>query len=128
MNTSRRVEEVPAQKEKVSIHPPEEDSIYKVKAGKESWIDVVIENKHYNPLPSALEAQLFIASHWYRNDTLVEWDGLRTPLELDVIGKHRQKIRIMAPENKGIYEIQPDMVKEGAFWLMLQPKYIVQVY
>lgn len=128
INTSKNIADVLSMKDQIKIHPPKEDSIYKVKAGMENWIDVVIENSSDKILPSALENYLFVAPHWYHSDTLVEWDGSRTPMELDILGAHQQQIRLQAPEMKGIYEVQLDLVKEGEYWMMYPEKFIVQVY
>ncbi len=120
--------EVKGMANKISIQPIGIDTIYKVQAGKEEWIDVSIQNEHYKKLPSSLETNLYIAPHWFHADTSYRWDGKRTPLELDIIGEHRQQIKILAPEETGIYEIQFDVVKEGEYWLGLKEKYLVQVY
>jgi len=128
LNSDRNVDEVKSMGDAISIRPVGEDSIFKVPAKSESWIDLIIENGSGKVLPSSSETLLYLAPHWYKNDTLFNWDGLRTPLEIDILHAHQQKIQIQAPEEKGIYELQFDIVKEKEYWLMLQPKYIVQVY
>lgn len=128
VNTDYNLAEVEAMKNYLSILPATSDTLLRVPANSRSWVDVSIENTYYKTLPSAFENYLFVATHWYSADTMYQWDGIRTPLEIDIIGKHHQQILLETPKESGIYEVQFDLVKEGAYWLMLRPKYTVQVY
>lgn len=128
MNTDQEKSRVKKNADKIAIFPAAQDSLIKIPHSQSSWVDVKLINQHSQALPSKASSNLNIAGHWYHADTLYEWDGNRTLLEVDLLGEHQQSIKLVAPEEKGIYELQLDMVKEGEFWLMLQPKYLVQVY
>ena len=80
---------------------------------------VLIKNGADVPLPSHLDHQLFISYHWLQDGEIVQWDGIRTPLEVDVWHEFVQEIKVATPNKPGIYEIQFDVVIEGKQWLGL---------
>lgn len=99
-----------------------------LQAGDTTYLSVDVFNKSAVALPSALEENIYIACHWYKDDKVYEWDGMRTALELDVWNEYKQDIRLAIPSEKGTYQLQPDIVLEGKDWFGLQEKYEVVVY
>ena len=78
-------------------------------------------------IPSALEVKVFIACHWYKAGETYKWDGLRTPLEVDLIEDYIQDIQLAIPNEPGEYELVPDLVIEGERWIGLKNSYRVRV-
>jgi len=104
------------------------DKALKVPSAETTWVDVKLVNQTDLIMPSKLNTELSLAAHWYHQDTLYRWDGPRTLLLADCRDSLIQDMRLLAPEEKGIYEVQFDIVKEKAFWLGLKEKFTVQVY
>ena len=88
-------------------------------AGDTGLMRVHLNNKNDQYLPSKEEEKLFLSYHLYQNGELVEWDGIRTPLEVDLKGEYWQDLRIALPEEAGLYQIVPDIVVEGKGWFNL---------
>lgn len=93
--------------------------------------EVLINNRSEKlTLPSAKEAEFFIACHWYNADgSVYQWDGLRNTVELDIAADKSfiQDIKLAVPKEEGEYYIQPDLVIEGKMWLCESKKYKVVV-
>ncbi len=102
---------------------------FRFTANDTSYLEVLIkqQDKNPKPIPSNLKEQLFLSYHWYKEDQLVEWDGLRTPLEVNIWHAFQQDILVAAPKEAGIYQLQLDLVKEGDDWYGNQPKLKVVV-
>jgi hypothetical protein len=88
--------------------------------------------KHQEPqefaIPSNLDQQFFLSYHWYQDGDLVEWDGLRTPLELNLWYGHQQDMRIATPAKPGTYILQLELLKEGDDWYGNPSQIAVNVY
>jgi hypothetical protein len=128
LNTEKGIEGLQDRAGQIAIHPTTKDQILKIPNADTTWVEVKIKNTSDKPIPSALSTRSYLAAHWFHADTLYEWDGARTALQMDVVDSIRQDVRLRAPEQKGIYEVQFDMVREGEFWLGLKSRYTVQVY
>lgn len=85
-------------------------------ANKMYNIAVKIENNSQVALPAQ---QIRLAYHWTQNGEVVEWEGQRSLLEVDVRAKttYTQPMVVQMPTEKGTYELQLDMVIEGVDWL-----------
>lgn len=93
------------------------DTIMQV--GKSYTIPVLFRNSSGFPLGSLVnnEHQMYISYHWLSTDAQKqEWDGKRTPLEMDVLTSYRQNITIVGPKNPGIYDLSIDLVVENKTW------------
>ena len=88
---------------------------------------VLIKNGAEVPLPSNLDHQVFISYHWLQGGEIIQWDGIRTPLEVDVWHEFVQEIKLATPEKPGVYEIQFDAVIEGKKWFGLSQAQRVKV-
>ena len=128
LNTENGLLGLNERQDQISIVPTSPNQIIKIPNSDTSWVEVKIINLSEASIPSALSTRLYLAAHWYHADTIHEWDGARTAIQMDVSDSIKQDVRLRAPEKKGIYEVQFDMVREGEYWLGLKPKYTVQVY
>lgn len=128
LNTEKGLDGLQSRADQIKIKPTTINQIFKIPASDTSWVEVEISNTSDQTIPSALSTRLYLAAHWFHADTLYRWDGVRTALQMDVRDSILQHIRLYAPDVKGIYEVQFDMVREGEFWLGLKPKYTVQVF
>jgi len=56
--------------------------------------------------------QIRVAYHWWKDDKLIEWEGNRNPLEIDLLSKseYYQYILVKMPEKPGRYELQVDVI------------------
>lgn len=92
-----------------------------------TYLSIEIENKNKVKIPSAKEDQVFLSYHIYQNGKEVLWDGLRTPLEVNVFGLFKQDIRFIVPKHRGVYEVVPDIVVEGKAWFNSGKRYKIAV-
>ena len=97
------------------------------KASDTAYLSIVVQNNSENPLPSKISEQTFLSYHWYKNNESVDWDGIRTPLELDILHTYVQDIQLAIPKEAGSYELQLDVVKEGEMWFEISEKFSVKV-
>jgi len=128
LNSEEGIEGLKSRREQIRIIPSTIDQIIKIPSQDTSWVKIGVFNSANQPIPSALSTNLFMATHWFHADTLYRWDGARTPLQMDVKDSILQDIRLRAPEKRGIYQIQFDMVKEGEYWMELKQRFTVQVF
>lgn len=83
------------------------------------YLMVELKNDNESKLPSSLTDQIYISYHLYQDGALLKWDGLRTPIEVDVFGSFSQHINFAVPEKPGVYQVVPDIVIEGKTWFNL---------
>lgn len=88
-----------------------------------TYLKIELDNTNSEKLPSSLEDQVYIAYHLYQDGESIKWDGLRTPIEVDLFGSYQQHIKFASPETPGVYQIVPDIVIEGKAWFMLKNKH-----
>ncbi len=73
--------------------------------------------------PSNEKYQFYISYHIYDSEgNLVEWDGIRTLIEMDFKYNFEQRLEIKAPVKKGKYVVEIDLIKEGEKWFELNQK------
>lgn len=106
--------------EKIKIEPYREGMNYTFSTLDTIHFPVRIINDNEEPLPSKMEGQIFLSYHWYKEGDLHEWDGFRTPIEVDVWHSHVQDIMLAIPKVKGSYELRFDVVIEGEMWFELE--------
>jgi len=101
----------------ISIEPL---SPYVLKKNSEILIPVKITNHNAETLYSGLRKELrYISYHWMKNGQSADWDGIRTPIAMDVKHMNFQFIRIKTPQYAGDYTLVPDIVYEGVRWVNL---------
>ncbi len=111
----------------IALNLPVDQLSYK--AGDTLLQAVFLLNRSELSIPSSIESKVFISYHWYGADgEKYIWDGIRSPLEVDLKGSYIQDIKIAIPDKVGTYTLVPDLVIEGKEWFNLENKYTVSVY
>jgi hypothetical protein len=98
-----------------------------VKPSDTTYVRIRISNKNLEKIPSNLNEKIYVSYHWYKDNKIYQWDGLRTPLEVDVYGNYEQDIEVAIPKVAGNYEFVPDIVLEDKGWFMLADRYSLKV-
>ena len=89
----------------VSHYPP----------AKEVYMQVSIKNNNDRPLYSNMDRlqPVYLSYHWYNNKSEpVVWEGIRTPLEIDIDKEFTQDINVRTPDKKGTYTLVVDVVQD----------------
>jgi hypothetical protein len=91
-------------------HIPEE-----VAASSKIAIPVTVRNNGDRAWPAS---QVFVSYHWYRDDRLVVWDGIRTAFQRDVRPGSRAALsmRVATPNEPGSYVLMVTLVHELVAW------------
>lgn len=87
---------------------------------------LAIENRSKTILRSKVNEGVSLSYHWLQEEEVIEWDGMRTYLEVDVHDRHAQDQLIVMPNKAGKYTLVPDLVIEGKMWFDLKAS--VEVY
>lgn len=101
----------------ISISPIVSPLVFE--AGDTSLIRMHITNESGVVLRSKVNEGASLAYHWYQNGELIEWDGMRTYIEVDIYEDYIQDQRIAIPDKEGMYTLVPDLVIEGKMWFDL---------
>jgi hypothetical protein len=112
-------------KENVSISLPQ--TTYKSLADSFIVVPLKINNRSGKLIHSVRrgENHVDIAYHIYNEKgENILWDGLRTPLDVDVINEFTQGVVILNPKEKGTYTVVVDFVTEGKRWWGLNCEFI----
>lgn len=92
------------------------------------FVPFKVVNTAKTKIPSNSENPILLSYHWLKEDgSVLEWDGPRTPLEVDLFNEHVQDIQIITPAYKGSFILVPDAVIEGELWFDLKEQYPVRV-
>lgn len=102
--------------EKISIEFSEVPRSLKVDS--DYYLDILVKNQNSVPLRSGLNQgnEIHISYHWQIDEDVVLWDGIRTPLEIDLYDSVSQKVSIRTPESPGCYRLVVDIVAENFRW------------
>ena len=95
-----------------------------------SVADVLIKISNNSSIPLNSE-QFRIAFHWWKNGEVIQWDGQRNYIEMDLSVKQEyyQYISVKMPSAAGRYELQVDLVDDNSLgWLGYKSKVPVIVY
>ncbi len=87
-------------------------------AGQQLDVRLVLRNDGSNPWETS--DPMNVAAHWYdAAGTLVQWDGIRTPLPERVPPGEQLAMtaRLQTPTEPGTYRVVWDVVHEGRFWV-----------
>ena len=78
-------------------------------------VPVTLRNSGNRVWPASL---VFMSYHWFRDDTLIVWDGVRTRLPRDVRAGSRASlaVRVKTPAEPGAYVLQLTLVHENVSW------------
>jgi hypothetical protein len=84
--------------------------------GQTAMIRVTIQNNNPLPIIGELRKIIKISYHWYRDEKLYLWDGIRTPLQVNIYKKSQQSISIGTPDEPGRYKLVIEMMIEDRMW------------
>lgn len=70
---------------------------------------------------------IFFSYHWLKGADTVEWNGLRTAVEVDITKNYTQRIMIQTPQKTGSYVLEIDLVHEGVKWYGQSKQFTVEV-
>lgn len=107
---------------RVSIHAK---SIYR--AMDTVWVPVSISNLGRTPVYSGEKNHVFLSYFWVENNNVLNWDGIRTPLQADVTGTFNQHVKVAVPRTKGRLKLKVDIIINDQ-WLGLSSQDDVLVY
>jgi hypothetical protein len=119
LNTSRGIAQYQDLKSKVKLLP---EALSVLEAADSTLVRLRIQVKEGAVLGSSLKEQVFLSYHWLKDGKVVDWDGMRTAIELDVFTSFSQDVWVRSPKEPGNYEIQFDIVLEGKDWFGLEEK------
>jgi len=91
------------------------------------WIPVTIRNLGKTPVYSGKNNKVFISYFWVKNNSVLSWEEIRTPLQADIISILRQDIKVAVPREKGKMLLKVDITADDN-WLGIQSNEDVLVY
>jgi len=60
---------------------------------------------------------VYVSYHWLQNDSVVEWNGIRTMLMSDCRNETVQFMKLKAPSSRGNFRLIIDITFENKKWL-----------
>jgi len=130
LNTPGSLEQLgPEARKKVSLKILLDSN--KLPANTELYPFVQITNRNDEPIHSAgawPPYRIRIAYHWFKGDECVVWDGINTPLEVDVYEQYTQPFTLRTPERPGQYRLVVDLVLVAHTWFRMNESVHVEVY
>jgi len=91
------------------------------------WIPVSITNRSGTPLYSGKKNKVFLSYFWVKDREVLNWEGIRTPLQADITGMLQQDIRIAVPREKGKLQLKVDLIANDK-WLGIHSQKEILVY
>jgi SAM-dependent methyltransferase len=87
-------------------------------AGGETWVAVRIANYGPFPLRSGGEHPFALSYHWFKGEGCVEYEGLRSGLQLDLQPGREltTHLRVKAPSQSGPHTLRIVPIVEGVAW------------
>jgi len=92
------------------------------------WVQVKIVNHGSDPLRAGKGDMLFLSYFWMKGNDYLDWNGILTPLETDVIRSLSQDVRVAVPKSKGRLTLKVDIVTNGRMWFGINSTKEVLVY
>jgi len=92
------------------------------------WVQVSIFNNGPEPLRAGKGDQVFISYFWMKGNDYLDWNGILTPLETDVVRSLRQDVRVAVPKTTGKLRLKVDIVTNERMWLGINASDEVLVY
>ncbi len=128
LNTPGRVEQVTeAVRKAVSLRLLDVPDV--LTAGEVLPVSVLVSNNSGETLHS-LDAgpyRLRIGYHWFQNGKAVVWDGLLTPLEVDIQRAYTQPFNVEVPKAPGRYRLAVDLLLINQAWFRIDESVEVRV-
>lgn len=92
------------------------------------WVQVSIINKGKIPLKAGKGDKIYLSYFWMKGNDYLDWNGILTPLETDVVRSLKQDIRVAVPKNKGRLKLKVDIVTSDRMWFGINASHEVLVY
>jgi len=92
------------------------------------WVQVKIVNRGPEPLRAGKGDKLFFSYFWMQGNDYLDWNGILTPIETDVVRTLSQDVRIAVPKTKGRLTLKVDIVTSGRMWFGVNATDQVLVY
>jgi hypothetical protein len=91
------------------------------------WIPVTIVNRGTTPVYSGAKNKVFLSYFWVQNNNVLNWEGIRTPVQADITTRLRQHIKVAVPNIKGRLQLKVDIIANDQ-WLGIYNQENVLVY
>lgn len=91
------------------------------------WIPVTLINRGKTPVFSGAENNVFVSYFWVKNNEVLNWNEIRTPLQADIRNVSEQFIKVAVPRIKGRMQLKADIIADGS-WLGIYSQEDVLVY
>lgn len=92
------------------------------------WVDVRIVNRGKEPLRAGNGDQLFLSYFWMKGNDYLDWNGILTPIETDIVRSLSQDVRVAIPKTKGRLKLKVDIVTKDRMWFGINAQDEVLVY
>ena len=87
-------------------------------AGKRIFVPLNLQNTGTASWYTKDVRPIHISYHWLKNQSIYEYDGMRTIFPDNVTSGHKISVQMIlqTPAEEGDYTLSVDLVREGAFW------------
>lgn len=92
------------------------------------WVQVKIVNNGPVPLKAGNGTRIFLSYFWMKGNDYLDWNGILTPIDTDVVRSLSQDVRVAIPKNKGRLTLKIDIVTADRMWLGINAFNEVLVY
>lgn len=92
------------------------------------WVQVRITNRGPEPLRAGKGDKIFLSYFWMKGNDYLDWNGILTPLETDVVRSLSQDVRIAIPKTTGRLRLKVDIVTNERMWFGINAYDDVLVY
>ncbi len=118
-------------KENINVKLRNKSQIENAEKDKESIISLELVNLGDEKISSFNPYPIYVSYHWLDlNDNIIEFDGLRTPLNIPLLpnNKSLQDITVRFPDEAGKYVLKITLVQEECFWFdEISKNYAVEI-
>lgn len=92
------------------------------------WLTVNIINTGTETLHTGIQNKLYLSYFWKKNDNILDWNNIQTPLEADIVHSLSQDMRVAIPRTKGKLQLQVDIIALDEQWFGLNETKDILVY
>jgi hypothetical protein len=80
------------------------------KAADTVWIPVTISNSGTQPLYTGGGNKLSLSYFWVKDNNVLNWDGIRTPVQADIRSSLTQNLKVAIPAERGKMQLKIDLI------------------
>lgn len=92
------------------------------------WVRVRIINTGTETLYAGAKNKLSLSYFWKKDENILNWNNILTPVEADVVHSLTQDMRVAVPRTKGKLQLQVDIIALDRQWFGLNETKDVLVY